>query len=110
MLGWSYCVQVLCVSYTFLLCAPQSLVPRRPGLRTVYICTGLRTFRDSQALVLLCVRLWSHRMSQSLWRAETCPQGFSFAVLVCLDYGARLPGVKPQPCPLLLASGLLLKL
>lgn len=34
------------------------------------------------------------------------PQGFSFIVLVHLDCGARLPGMKPQPCLLLVASGL----
>lgn len=61
-------------------------------------------------MTLLCVELRPHRMSQSRRRAETCPQEFSVTVLVCLDCGAELPGVKPQPGFLLVASGLWLKL
>lgn len=61
-------------------------------------------------MTLLCVQLRLHRMSQSRRRTETCPQGFSVTVLVCLDCGAKLLGVNPQAGFLLVASGLWLKL
>lgn len=114
-LGWSYCVHVLCVLRVPTVCATEPGSQRMPCANTqahvgTHACTELTNFQRLPGMTLLCVELRPHRMSQSRRRAETCPQEFSVTVLVCLDCGAELPGVKPQPGFLLVASGLWLKL
>lgn len=104
-LDWPYCVRAFCVSHSFLLCAPQSLVPG--GRCSTHRLKDFERFPGIGPTVRSA--LVTQHMPIPMMHQDRL-QGFSFIVLVHLDCGAELPSMKPQPCLLLVASGLLLRL
>lgn len=98
-LGWPYCVWAVYVSHV---CTTE------PGSRGI-VCR-MRRLKDFERLPgigpAVCPAVVTQHVPVPVVRQD--PARVLIHGLGALDCAARLPGVKPQPCFLLVASGLLL--